>query len=419
MHCYGRFWLEVELVLEKSDVNEVMRRRVHYFSGFDPRGAAYYHRLCEEEFSKPQVQGGVLAVTRRRRVGKLFSQWLVCWSPPANSSCMPVKTEHVFMSWDDIIRSNWSKRPLTLVKEFFQAYRGIICDVDLSRVKQIFKGVYMTGVLPGVFILGSLVVTVLVALGLSQASTLLLYVVGLKGVWHFASWVLVCFVASALVSALVMYGERRGLFWLLRIFTYVIRMGRSGIDGAEQRTQQWIEHVIQRQQKDPVDEVLLVGHSIGTLMMVGAVDALLQDPRWQALKEGQKTKVLTLGQCYPFIAMVARPKAQLFKEALQRLSFHKHLLWWDVTAKIDPLCFYLAHPLVQTDVDHSKALMPVLHSASFFKMYTPQSWAVIRENKLNAHFLYLRAPELAGNFNLFDVLYGPKLLEEHIERAHA
>jgi hypothetical protein len=117
--------------------------------------------------------------------------------------------------------------------------------------------------------------------------------------------------------------------------------------------------------------------------------------------------------------MVPRPKAQLFKEALQRLSFHPHLLWWDVTAKIDPLCFYRAHPLAKTDVDHSKALMPVLHSASFYKMYSPQSWAVIRQKKLDAHFLYLLTPELAGNFNLYDVLYGTRLFEQHFERANA
>ena len=406
------------MVLEKSDINQVMRRRVHYFSGFDPRGAAYYHRLCEEEASKPQVQGGILSVTRRRRMGKLFSQWVVCWNPPANSRCVPVETEHVFMSWDDIIRSNWSKRPLTLIKEFFQAYRGIIFDVDLSRVKQIFKGVYITGVLPGVYVLGSLVIVVLVALGLSQASALVLDGAGLQGFWNFSSWVLVWFVAGALGGALGMYGERRGLFWLLRIFTYVIRMGRTGVADAEQRTSHWVASVIQRQQDDPVDEVLLVGHSIGALMMVSTIDALLQDPRWQALQQGQKTKVLTMGQCYPFIAMVPRPKAELFRQALKRLSFDQQLLWWDVTAKIDPLCFYRSHPLVKTGEDYSNSLMPISHLASFFKMYTPQSWAVIRQQKLDAHFLYLRAPEIAGNFNLLDVLYGPKLFELHVRATH-
>jgi hypothetical protein len=301
-----------------------------------------------------------------------------------------------------------------LFKEFWLAYRGIIFDVDLSRVRQIFEGVYMTGVLPGAYLLGSLLLGVFFALGLQSLTALMSATEWLQ--W--ALQVFACLSGAGLVVALGVYGEHRGLFWLLRIFTYVIRMGRTGIDGAEQRTQQWVEHVIQRQQEDPVDEVLLVGHSIGTLMMVGAVGDLLQDPRWQALQQGRKTKVLTLGQCYPFIAMVSRPKAQLFKEALQRLSFQANLLWWDVTAKIDPLCFYRAHPLVKTDVDHSKALMPVLHSASFFKMYTPQSWAVIRQNKLHAHFLYLRTPELAGNFNLFDVLYGPNWFEHHVGRVH-
>lgn len=391
----------------------VLRRRVHYFSGFDPRGAAYYHRLCEEEAAKPQVQGGTLSVGRRRRMGKLFNHWMVTWQSGCKDS-KPVETQHVFMSWDDIIRTHWSKSPWALVKEFWLAYRGIIFDVDLSRVKQIFEGVYMTGVSPGAYLLGSLLLGVLLSIGLLSLSTLMLGPQWLQWAWQ----VFACLSGAGLVVALGVYGERRGLFWLLRIFTYVIRMGRSGIGGAEQRTQQWVEHVIQRQQEDPVDEVLLVGHSIGTLMMVGAVDALLQDPRWQALQQGRKTKVLTLGQCYPFIAMVPRPKAQLFKEALQRLSFHANLLWWDVTAKIDPLCFYRAHPLVKTDVDHSKALMPVLHSASFFKMYTPQSWALIRQNKLHAHFLYLRTPELAGNFNLLDVLYGPNWFEHHVGRVH-
>jgi len=397
---------------ERQD--KVLRRRVHYFSGFDPRGAAHYHCLCEKESAKPQVQGGTLSVGRRRRMGKQFNHWTVSWQSSGNEA-QSVETQHVFMSWDDIIRNNWSKSPWALFKEFWLAYRGIIFDVDLSRVKQIFDGVYMTGVLPGAYLLGSLLLGVLFALGLQSLASLMSTPEWLQWVWQVFAWLS----GAGLVLALGVYGEHKGLFWLLRIFTYVICMGRSGIEGAEQRTQQWVEHVIQRQQADPVDEVLLVGHSIGTLMIVGAVEALLQDPRWQALQQGKKTNVLTLGQCYPFIAMVPRPKARLFKEALQRLSINADLLWWDVTAKIDPLCFYRAHPLIKTDVDHSKALMPVLHSASFFKMYTPQSWAAIRQNKLDAHFLYLRAPELAGNFNLLDVLYGPNWFEQHIERAHA
>ena len=63
-----------------------LRRRVHYFSGFDPRGSAYYHRLCEEEATKPQVQGCTLSVGRRRRMGKLFNHWMVSWQSNGNEA---------------------------------------------------------------------------------------------------------------------------------------------------------------------------------------------------------------------------------------------------------------------------------------------------------------------------------------------
>ena len=166
----------------------VLRRRVHYFSGFDPRGAAYYHRLCEEEAAKPQVQGGTLSVGRRRRMGKLFNYWMVSWQ--GGNEAQSVETQHVFMSWDDIIRNNWSKSPWALFKEFWLAYRGIIFDVDLSRVKQIFDGVYMTGILPGMYLLGSLLLSVLLAMGLQSLAGLMVLPQWLQWVWQVLAWLM-------------------------------------------------------------------------------------------------------------------------------------------------------------------------------------------------------------------------------------
>jgi len=91
-----------------------LRRRVHYFSGFDPRGAAYYHRLCEEEAAKPQVQGGTLNVGCRGRMGKPFNHWRVTWQS-GGKDAQSVETQHVFMSWDDIIRNHWRKSPWVIV----------------------------------------------------------------------------------------------------------------------------------------------------------------------------------------------------------------------------------------------------------------------------------------------------------------
>ena len=61
----------------------VRRRRVHYFSGFDPRGAGHYHRLFSQQGERPQPGGGSITTGARQRIGELFHRWTVDWQPAA------------------------------------------------------------------------------------------------------------------------------------------------------------------------------------------------------------------------------------------------------------------------------------------------------------------------------------------------
>lgn len=373
----------------------VQRRRVHYFSGFDPRGAAHYHRVCRDEATKPQPQGGVVHVGRREKESRSFSRWQVTWQASAERPAS-VHIDHVFMNWDDLIRAHWSRSPWALMREFVQTYVAIVRDVGPKRVKEMYDNAYLTGILPAAYLLGTLLLGVLLGLGASLA----------VGPWGWLA-------TPALVAVLWSYGNRKGLFWLLRIFNFIIRMGRGPLLDVQVRTREWVDDIVQRQQRDPVDEVLLVGHSVGTLLMADAADQLLRDPRWQALQQGRTTGMVTMGQCYPFVAMV--PRAKAFRETLQRLCSQPALQWWDVSARIDPLCFFNTHPLARSGVEHEGLALPVLHNVKFFQMYEPANWARIRADKLQTHFLYLSTPDKVGNFHLYDVLYGPRSLQQSME----
>lgn len=391
---------KLEQGVETNNSAAIRRRRVHYFSGFDPRGAAYYQRLSQQEAAKPQPQGGVLSVGRRRKSLGGVPHWPVEWKSSSAVDETQVATDHVFMGWDDIIRAHWSRSPWALAVEFFRTYRGIFFDVSLKRTRGIYQTAFLTGVLPAVYLLGTLLLGIFLGglghwLAVGNAPSAHGWVVS-------AVWVL----AAGAVATAWWYGTQKGLFWLLRIFHFIILMGRGPISGLEQRTRDWVEQMVRAQQADPVDEVVLVGHSVGTLVMVYALDGLLNDERWQHMQAGRKTLVLTLGQCYPFVAMV--PKAHAFRDLLRRLSFDTRLLWVDVTARIDPLCFYNAHPLAKTGVPHANAPNPVRHTAKFFQMYEPEHWEQIKQDKLLTHFLYLMTPDRPGNFHLMDVLYGPR-----------
>jgi hypothetical protein len=368
----------------------VKRRRVHYFSGFDPRGAAHYHRLCREEASKPQPHGGALQVGAREKISPMVSRWRVAWSADA-SSARKVQTEHVFMGWDDLIRANWSRTPMALAREFVGTYVHIFRHIGAARVWRMYRPAFKAGALPLAVLLGPILVAALLGAAV--------------GIW---GWV-IGLMAAMLIGGLALRG---GLLWLLRIYTFFTRMGRGPIDGHGARTAAWVEQIVAQQQADPVDEVLLVGHSVGTLIMVDTVDSLLRDARWQALQGARPTAVLTLGQSFPMVALA--PAAHGFRDALQRLSQHASLCWWDVTARIDPLCFYNLHPLADAGVPKAGARWPVLHAARFMHMYEPARWARIRANKLQAHFLYLMTSDKPGNFSLMDVLYGPRSLSQQI-----
>lgn len=384
----------------RHEQTAIRRRRVHYFSGFDPRGAAYYHRLTRQEACKSQPQGGVLSVGRRQKMPGGMAQWQVQWQPSASDAESPAVTDHVFMSWDDIIRAHWSRNAWALILEFVRTYWGILFHVSLKRTRQLYKTAFLTGILPAVYLLSTVLLGLLLGamghwMAVTLAPTAHWWMVG--GVWV---------MAAGAVAAAWMYGTRKGLFWLLRIFHFIILMGRGPIAGLEQRTRDWVDQIVKAQQTDPVDEVVLVGHSVGTLVMVDAVAALVNDARWQQMQNGRKTLVLTLGQCYPFVAMV--PRAQAFRESLRRLSFDNRLFWVDVTSRIDPLCFYNAHPLVKTGVPHANAPNPLLYPAKFFQMYEDMHWQQLKKDKLLTHFLYLMTPDRPGNFHLMDVLYGPR-----------
>lgn len=380
-----------------------MRRRIHYFGGFDPRGAAWYHRLARQEAARSQPDDARVKVGPRLRTGPWCSQWTVHWhaapdEPPA------AETEFVWMGWDDVIRAHWPKSGLTLAKAAVRTYVRPRAWVTVGQAWRVHRGAFWAGLLPVAAPLLAVMLTMLLA-GLA-------WICGPGPAW------LRGLLALAL-GALPLLGVARlyravGLGWLLRIFLFTLRMGDGPLPDLAQRQQAWVDDMVARQQADPVDEVLLVGHSIGTLVMVQAVDALLRDPRWQALQRGHKTGMLTLGQSFPLVAL-ARGAGE-FCSALMRLCQSPALAWCDVTAKIDPLCFYAMHPLDGTGMLPQAQPGPHRVLAGFYRMYAPERWRSIRQNKLHTHFLYLMTPDKPGNYAFAPWCYGAMPWAQRMEQ---
>lgn len=394
----------------------VQTRNVYYFSGFDPRGTAYYYRLFRTELRK----SGYAVALRTAGVQPApdpLSQQLVGVAPVDTAVAGKAPSGHThlnlfLMKWDDIVRQHWPTSFGSLLMAGLQVYRTGLSNIPLRKVWQISHGAFWAGVLPlmllalmlailalAVLLVNSLVDTVLPA-SLSQP--------------HFPALAISAIAVIAIGASLPRVAEKSGAFWLIRIFRFNLLLAADKLPEVNERQRAWVESIIRRQMDNPSDEVVLVGHSVGTIILTEVARQLVTDPRWQAMTGTRPTKILTLGNCIPFVSL--HPDAARFRDSLRMLGDCQAIEWWDITAKVDPLCFFLSSPMGEPG-QPSVAGKPALRTARFFRMYPPQQWKRMRRNKLGLHFLYLKVPDIDRDFNLYRLICGANPLDVPLQGA--
>ena len=121
-------------VLTESDA--VFKRQVFYLSGFDPRGAAFYHRLYHEESAaQAKLHHADIQVGDRSRLSKHHNRWKIHASWPNQSgSKQEVDADYHFLNWDDIVRQYWQTNLFKLILDSIVGYWGYIRCGALSLI---------------------------------------------------------------------------------------------------------------------------------------------------------------------------------------------------------------------------------------------------------------------------------------------
>ena len=386
---------------QKSPMPRVKTRRVHYFSGFDPRGAAFYHRLYREEAQKQSAHNKArLVVGSRQRRNDLVSAWEVSSEFDGECTC----TDYQFMHWDDLARANWQRSPWLLWAGGLGPWLKLFTCGYWVRIRSASKSASLSGAFPAALFF----VFLFMALIAGAVAGYLAFFVGL-GVWAglIFGGVMLAFVLTSGLAA----SEKLGGHWILRTILFVNSWGLGNQPQLERRCVEFARHVIEEQRRKPVDEVLLVGHSIGTMVAV-AVAARLSG---EINRECDRMKLLTLGHCIPMLTFLT--EAEKFRKSLQFLFSLEAIPWTDVTIPSDPLCFYGLKPedLVGEMVPGCR--MPRFAIARIFRMFTNETYARLRWNKLRIHFQYLMASELPADYDFFLTTAGPMSLDESLSRC--
>ncbi|WP_107852213.1 hypothetical protein [Oceanimonas marisflavi] len=375
----------------------IKQRRVFYLHGFDPRGAGHYHRLYQSQSALQASTNGLhIEVSGRQRGRDHAHHWQL--------NTEHTRTRYSYLGWDDIVRRHWARGWLEILSDlvcFIQAYllSGRFIAFAKASPKQLMAGTY-----PALYLLLSLLLSLWLATGLAGQLP-----------WQGAQLPAGLVLTAALMHTSKYLGNKLAVFWLLRIYAFSARWARGRIPELTPRINTFARHMAEAINDEANDEVVIIAHSVGTMMVIPALAQALQQIQDPAKLANQRVVLITLGHCIPLVSF--HHAAGDFRAALRQLGQHKQLLWLDYTAPTDGACFPLLNPVTSCGQICAPDAGPRMLSPRFFTLYHPTHYKKLRRAWYTMHFLYLMATDKPGPYDFFAFTAGPDAiacqLKEH------
>ena len=378
---------------------EVYNREVFYLSGYDPRGYRFYFSLFQKELKKQNaITQKSFNITNRDLKGKGNLSWKV--------EDRTAQTNYHYLSWDDIIRKNWTKNHFKLIVEvlyFIKAYlfTGIYKTFAKESKKQLLAGFY-----PLIFVILSLFI-IFFASG----------IIGLL-VNNYSNSILGCvaffFVFYALFKWMIHLGNQYAVFWLSRIYAFCAKFSLNEIAHIDERTIEFAQEIftaLKQKQNEKNSEILVVSHSVGTILAIPVIYEIIRLCKSESI-DYSKLKLITLGECIPLVSF--QKNAQAFNSKMQAIENDDKLLWVDYTSAIDGACFLMLNPLKASGLELNPKNSVRVLSTRFFKLFTKERYQRLRRDWFQVHFLYLMATDYQGEYDYFDITVGSNSLESKI-----
>jgi hypothetical protein len=365
----------------------MFRRRIFYLSGFDPRGARFYHAMHREQIAAHAAKTGEdIAVSARTRGAGDTVDWTV------ENRSGQVLTRCSFLRWDDLVARAWVKGPLHLGWKTACAYGGYARHHDWKSYWRLGKGPFVTTIYP---LLAITLLPLLMALPLAALAAIV-----------FPVWLasVITLVAGIALSR-PLIGKIRA-FWLIRLFIQNHAVARDGFDQDTLARLDSLAESVAAALVGDEDEVLLVAHSNGSIMAVPLLLRLIAR-HGRALPE--KFTLVTLGHCIPLLS--CRRDAAAFHAMERELAGHA-FNWIDIGSPPDGAAFNMVEPLAPAS-DHG-AIRLTLLTPRFYKFYNPETYHAGFANKYEIHFDYLRSGDRVSPIDFPSLTASPHPIAEAV-----
>jgi hypothetical protein len=380
----------------------VRRRQVFFCPGYQPFGPKFYYKLFKRQVERYGNRFGFTAeVTNLRNdVDGVFSDWEMNLRNDRWSG----ETRYTLLNWDDLVGRYMRRTKIHtfLLKMFWDL--DAIFSGTFWRLLRLNWRFGLTIAYPTFAVIGLLLGGLATAYGLQSVGHSL-------GTPVWTNWV---------VSALSAFGVFALGYYLLSRFCHLHLLLTSSVFGMQhargrrldylERIDQFARRIVEAIHQSTEDEVLIVGHSQGSVCAIELMArALRLDP--DLLETKTRVSLLTVGATLPSIG--CNPCADSFRDDIAFVANQKQLFWLEYQATQDILSFHRFEPLRDLPglpLDDQQ-MNPVVYSACFEQSFTPENYRKHRFNSFRLHFHYLMAVDRLVPCDYMMIIAGPATLE--------
>ncbi len=231
---------------------------------------------------------------------------------------------------------------------------------------------------------------------------------------------IISFALSLIISLIVFktllnLGEKLAVFWLLEVYIFGVEFVYKENKDLNHRLNlfsNYIVNALKEFEKGKLDEIIIVAHSVGTILIIPLLDKVFNKIK---LSKDKKIYILTLGECIPVVSFL--PKAKSFLEKMKKIIYNKSLVWIDYTTPIDGACFPLLDFYKYSQIEVENNLKPKYLSPRFHTLYSKKVYKDLKRNRYLTHFIYLLSHEYNKGYNFFKITAGENSFLDNIFKS--
>jgi len=366
----------------------IKTRRVYLLTGYEPLGPeAHHHRFARE------IRRFERTWSLRAEVGPLTMPAgvpVASWNAGVSGPDFETQADVRLLRWDDIVAQDMEAPMALRLPRYLLAAGDILVTGTFFRYIAAYWRYSLFAGYPAVLLL---------AIGaLSWLAGWIWAFAGLPDT-AIARGVVGMVAATALLA---LASGRLHLNYMLSDWIFARDMMRRRRPEIEARAEAFAAEIAAGAGAGDVDEVVVIGHSLGAAWMVEAVaKALQKDP--ELARRGFPLGLAGVGSSTLKIAL--HPAAGWLRQSVKRVADEPAITWAEYDSHVDFICFYKNNTVEALGLQ--AASRPVRRSIRLSRMLAPETWSRFRGNLLRIHRQYVMGNEQRYAYDFHMIACGP------------